>query len=113
MAEERGRSRHRALRRALSSHPLRINPCAARLETGVERATVMARMARLALHAIYESLAPKPTLAVCQQIAGIGGVPSNRTTIEYATYLITSAVLDADPREVWALVPRTSVEERR
>lgn len=57
---------------------------------------------RHALRAIYESLAPKPTLAECQQIAGIGGVPSNRTTIEFATYLITSAVLDADPEEVWA-----------
>src|SRR5690606_1477525 len=44
---------------------------------------------RHALRAIYESLAPKPTLAECQQIAGIGGVPSNRTTIEFATYLIT------------------------
>lgn len=57
---------------------------------------------RHALRAIYESLAPKPTLAECQQIAGIGGVPSNRTTIEFATYLITSAVLDADPKGVWA-----------
>ena len=55
-----------------------------------------------ALRAIYEALTPKPTLAECQQVAGIAGVPSNRTTIEYATYLITSAVLDADPREVWA-----------
>ncbi len=56
---------------------------------------------RHALCAIYESLVPKPTLAECQQVAGIGGVPSSRTTIEYATYLITSAVLDADPKEVW------------
>jgi hypothetical protein len=57
---------------------------------------------RHALRAIYQSLAPKPTLAECQHVAGIGGVPSNRTTIEFATYLITSAVLDADPKGVWA-----------
>lgn len=55
-----------------------------------------------ALRAIYGAFVPKATLAECQQVAGIGGVPSNRTTIDLATYLITSAVFDADPKQVWA-----------
>jgi len=57
---------------------------------------------RHALRAIYQSLVPKPTLAECKQVAWIAGVPSDPTSIEFATHLITSAVLDANPREVWA-----------
>lgn len=55
-----------------------------------------------ALCAIHAKLAPKPTVAQCQHLAEVGGVPSNRTTIDRATYLITSAVFDADPKGVWA-----------
>lgn len=57
---------------------------------------------RDALNAIYRALDPKPSLDECQKVAKLAGVPSNRTTIEFATYLVTSAVFDADPKEVWA-----------
>ncbi len=57
---------------------------------------------RCALDAIYRALVTKPTLAECQQVARIGGVPWNRTSIDLATYLTTAAVFDADPNRVWA-----------
>ena len=56
---------------------------------------------RHALRAIYKVLVPKSSLVECQQVARMGGVPSNRTTIDHATYLICSALLDAAPSEVW------------
>jgi len=58
--------------------------------------------ARHALCAIHEVLTPKPTVAELKQVASTGGVPSNRTNIDNATYLVTSAAFDSAPEEVWA-----------
>ncbi|MCU0682663.1 MAG: hypothetical protein MUF34_10505 [Polyangiaceae bacterium] len=58
--------------------------------------------ARHALCAIHRVLTPKPSVAELQQVASAGGVSSNRTTIDHATYLVTSAAFDACASDVWA-----------
>jgi hypothetical protein len=57
--------------------------------------------AQHALRAIYGVLDPKPSVAELQQVAALAGVPSNQTTIDCATYLVTSAIFDADAKDVW------------
>ena len=57
---------------------------------------------RHALRAIRGVLTPKPSVAELQQVASDGGVPSNRTDIDHATYLVTSAAFDACANDVWA-----------
>lgn len=54
-----------------------------------------------ALHAIYQSMATKPSVAEMRQIALRCGAPDHRTTIDDATILITAAGFDADAMEVW------------
>lgn len=58
--------------------------------------------ARHALCAIHGVLTPKLTVADLQQVASSGGVPSNRSDIDHATYLVTSAEFEADAKDVWA-----------
>ncbi len=58
--------------------------------------------ARHALCAIHGVLTPKPSVADLQQVASAGGAPSNRTDIDHATYLVTSAAFDACANNVWA-----------
>ncbi len=60
------------------------------------------RASHHALRAINQALAPKPSLAECQQVARMGGIASNRSTIDHATCLITSAAFGADSKQVWA-----------
>mgnify|MGYP000870879596 CR=1 FL=1 len=55
----------------------------------------------LGLNAIYGVLDPKPSVAEVKNVAKAGGAPDNPTNIDDATYLITSALFDADPDEVW------------
>ena len=57
--------------------------------------------ARLALCAIHGVLTPKPSVTELQQVASAGGVPSNRTDIDHATYLVTSAVFGSCANDVW------------
>ena len=56
--------------------------------------------ARHALDAIYAVLTPKPSVAELQQVASLGGPPSNRTGIDHATYLVASAAFDACANDV-------------
>lgn len=58
--------------------------------------------ARHALCAIHEVLTPKPTVDELKQVANAGGVPSNRTTIDHATYLVTAASFDSPSKDVSA-----------
>jgi|GEM_PF-3233822 len=53
------------------------------------------------LNAVYEVLEPKPSIGELKTVAKAGGTPDNRTTIDHVTYLVTAAVFDAAPEDVW------------
>lgn len=58
--------------------------------------------ARYALCAIHDVLDPKPSVDELQRVARLAGVPSNRSTIDHAAYLVSSAAFDACANDVWA-----------
>lgn len=57
--------------------------------------------AQNALCAIHGVLDPTPSVAELRQVANLGGVPSNRTGIDHASYLVTSAACDSCANDVW------------
>lgn len=57
--------------------------------------------ARHALSAIRDVLDPKPSVGELQRVARLAGVPGNDTTIDHATYLVTSAAFHAFSNDVW------------
>lgn len=57
--------------------------------------------ARHALDAIHGVLTPNPSVDDIRQVARAAGMPINRTDIDHATYLVTSAVFDASASEIW------------
>lgn len=55
-----------------------------------------------ALSAIHDVLDPKPSIDEFQRASRLAGVPSNRSTCDYATYLVTSARFSSCANKVWA-----------